>query len=334
MYGIELLAGELGLTLETLGLLPPTVRAHGVLDGARVELISNHADSFVRGWFATELDLGLAITAAVPFSVRFTGRIDVGEASWDAELDARCDEPERGRALLGLELRRLIERVNVEDPTFVVDDRRVQFRVWPPHFEAGLRRAAEVARLFEAARREVPAPTPLAPHAEAWRAIAQDLRVTCETTPLRLWGATEGLAVTAVTRRARAGVHAIDLALEDQDPSAWPALTLRRETVTDRVRAVLGAGDLLTGDEAFDRAFRVDASDPSWALRVLDPAARAALLDAAASFERVGLSGARLLLSGDAAGVAPGALAGALGWMTTLRECVARAAAAQQGPYR
>jgi hypothetical protein len=334
LYGVEQLASQLGLGFENVGMLPPTVRARGLLDGARVELISNHADSFVRGWLATELDLGLKVTAQVPFSVRLRGWIDVGEGSWDAEIDARCDEPDRGRALLGRELRRLIERVNVEDPTFVIDDRRVQFRVWPPHFEAGLRRAVEVCHLFESARRDVPAPSALAPHAEAWRTLSRDRLLQHEPTPLRVWGTTEGVAVTGVTRRRREGLHGIDLVLEDQDPSLWPELTLRRETVGDKVRAAFGAGDLRTGDDAFDRAFRVEAKDAGWALRVLDPPARAALLAATGSFARVGLTGFRLFLSGDSTEVAPDALARALGWMTTLRESVARAADASQGPYR
>jgi hypothetical protein len=61
-------------------------------------------------------------------------------------------------------------------------------------------------------------------------------------------------------------------------PGSLPSLSIDREGVLSRVARAIGIEDVETGDEAFDRAFKVRAEDPAAARDLLTPDLRAFLL--------------------------------------------------------
>jgi len=330
---LEALASKLGLRFEHAGMVPGA-RLHGVLDGVGVDLIANPSSITTRGWFSTPLDLGLSIVAHVPFAPAFRNRVTVGEDSWDLEIDAYADEPDRGRALLCDELRSIVTQCNIGDPLFRIDDRHVELHGFAFDAEVFLRRVAAVGAAVEAARREVPVAMPLARCAEAWSAVARARNLDWQSTPLGIRGATDGLGLDVSTLRRSRGGHDVGIRLRVLEPAMVPKLRIRRETTADRVRAFFMRGEVQIGDDAFDRAFLIDCLDADLARRVLSPPVCAQLVELCARFEAVELSGAALSLSGDAAAVQPADLDRALTLGAALAESIANAAAESRGPYR
>ncbi|MEZ4307005.1 MAG: hypothetical protein R3F14_03010 [Polyangiaceae bacterium] len=153
---IQALAEKFGLSLERRALQPHC--AAGELDGQRVIAAISSQGTLIDAVLRPPLDLGLSLsTRAFTFAPTFGRRIHLGDSSWDDELNATADEPDRARVLFrDSDLRGAVLMLNATNLGFEMTDHRVRILVGMNQFEdagAALPKVARVANLVAAARR-------------------------------------------------------------------------------------------------------------------------------------------------------------------------------------
>lgn len=316
-------------------------RVGGAVDGRHV--VCSMTDSAVRieALLEPALDLGLDIStshiALAPIRPR---ALLLDDPAWDQELSASADEPARGALLFGDELRGAVLGLNATTMGVTLNDERVA--ALTPYMDVGpaidaLPRVARVAALVDAARASVRPAEPLVPYAEILRAFGAgpERRLAVEGTPLRASGELLDASIAVSCPRTGRGSFDVQVQAAALEAAADIGLLVRRESMIDRARTLLGGQDLRTGDPAFDPAFLVQAADPERALAALDGDVRALLLDLRGRFDEVTLAGATLDLRGPVKRLRPEDTPAALELAATVVARVARASGAVlRGPYR
>ena len=262
----------------------------------------------------------------------------VGDPSWDDEVAATADEPERAAHLLTPEVRSAVLRLNAETMGFELSDQKALASALQYDIEASVRALQVMARLGRAvkeARAAVPPPARIVGHVAACSAVAAAHGLAVEQTPFRMTGILREVSLSVAFRRTGAGQLAVHLQAAPVTPPRAFGLVVKPETTLDRVRTFFGGQDLQTGDAAFDPAFLVRAAEEGRALGALDSDVRALLLDLRARFEKVSLQDATVTLAGPVTGVRGDDMAHVIEMACTVVERVERASAAVvRGPYR
>jgi len=263
-------------------------KAVGTIDGhpvsVELSLLDQQTRLFVRCQLDPPLDLGLDMHRAEVVLIGLHS-VQTGDPDLDAEFWVSGDDPRRTGALFAPEVCAHLVELHRAPFDFTLHDGGCSF--FQPYGmgldAAWIVRAAHVAArtatIVDEARRQVPPAEPLGRHAEAFRALAAARGLTLATAPLSLSGLVDGRPIEVGSARTGRGRHhlrvrasfAAELGLQ---------LAVRRERLLDGVRKLLGAQDVLVGDEAFDRRFLIQAI-PAQAARVpalLDAQVRAALL--------------------------------------------------------
>lgn len=314
-------------------------RLRGVIDGQKVVCALTDRGARLEGIFEPALDLGLDVsTRQVTFIPTIGRKIAIGDSGFDEELDATADEPGRAALLFAGALRGAVLGLNATNMGLEMTDERVT--VMAPLYDLkaaidGLPKVARVAAMVAEARRSVPPAGPLNPYSEALGAFGRARGFQVEKTPLSAVGRLRDAAVSA--RCVRTGRTAFDMEVRAAVPGGGDAMGLyvRRESLLDRARTLLGGQDLRTGDPAFDPVFLVQATDAERAVAALDGDVRALLLDLAARFDSVLLTGPELMLLGAVQRVRAADMEMVLEAASTVVERVVRASGAVlRGPYR
>lgn len=296
--GYRELAHAFGLTMRPwdVPLTANEVRLDGVVLGQRVSLrrwIGKHPRVTFRAPLLPALDLGLVIRrAGVVASVQeLLGAVDVevGDAAFDASFAVRADEPDRARALLGGALRAELGVV-ADDPIEVRDDEVVldlPLDTWRNVFRSPdrdvawlverTRRVASIAAAIDQARAATPPATHLTPLVPALAAVAHRRGLTLAAdAPARVFGVIGGAEVWVATRRKARGASELEVAARIPTPVD---VHLVVSTARTGVGTWLLGADVAVGDAAFDAAFDVRTDDRERLLALLDPPARAALVE-------------------------------------------------------
>lgn len=331
-----------GLRRDPDGGVLGIARLGGVVEGQRVACALTSQALRLEGLFEPALDLGLDVsTRHVTFVPTLGRRLSLDDPSWDQELSATADEPERAARLFGDGVRGAVLGLNATNLGLSVDDERVT--VLAPLYDVraaleGLPRVARVAALVAEARAKVPVAGVLKKHSDALRAFGAGgagRRLAIEETPLSASGELRDASIELRCARTGRAAFAMEVRAAALEPAADIGLLVRRESMLDRARTLLGGQDLRTGDAAFDPAFLVQAAEADRAAAALDADVRALLLDLRARFDEVTLTGATLALRGPAARVPAEDMAMVLEAASTVVARVARASGAvPRGAYR
>lgn len=335
----EDVAKRLGLSFhEKKGLMSVPV-VQGELDGQRVRSAWGDRATTVFADLDPALDLGLEVhTHGFVTLPSLSERVLLGDSNWDDEVVATADDAERAAVLFADDARRAVLGLNATSAGFQVTDQAVAAYVLQLD-EAMLvnafQHAARAAQLLGRARKAVPVAAPIAAHAKALRALARARSLTMEETPLAAAG--ELRAVRLAVRFQRTGRDAFDMVVraEPTEGTLGSGLLVRRESLVDRLRTLVGGQDFRTGDAAFDPMFLVRGDEEARVLAALDADVRALLLDLAKRFEAVAMDEGGLSLRGSAARVPADQTATLLEAACSVVEAVARASGAVlRGPYR
>jgi len=273
-------------------------RATGLLDGAHVaaqELTrrGGENDLALFAWLPRPTDLGWQVVQGGIFTLAGDA-VRIGDAAFDGVIDVFAGDPEAARALLGDEVRAaLLRMVRVGSPTLtddVVGFYTTSFALGAAEFTARLRWCVEAAHALD--RRAAALPTPAALDVDGVAArFVEDARARGMSLRGNALCAEGALPTLALQARLRS-VAAVDVpALQGILAAATAGyrvrarfheplgvgLTLRPAGVMDRVKELVGRGDLRLDDAGFDRAWTVAASDPDGARAMLHEGARAHL---------------------------------------------------------
>lgn len=291
---VDFLTKQIALTNQRL-------RDRG-LTNVLVDRDGSHRDRPLRASYKFEqpLDLGLSVSAA---GYRPFDGLTRQPPSWSAEAHHRdltgefavyADEPERLQRLMTPEVTDYIfARYRAgENPS--VDDAGCSVVLLGSGLGTTLEESAIsgllgslelLVRKLETACVDVPAAGPLAPIAQAVEALgAEGVQLT--RTPL-YFTQTRGLRTLCI-RAPRVGRLRFDASLSmGFDAPLKVGLSVRPRTTWGGLKALFGRPAIVTGDEAFDDAFHVDAlaADTIGARDLLPQPVRKALCDLA---ERVG----------------------------------------------
>lgn len=331
---------RLGLAWDptSSGVLEPS-RLIGVIDGQKVTCSATDRATRIDAILEPALDLGLSVsTRNITFIPTLGRKITLGDSSWDEELHATADEPERAAVLFSGALRGALLGLNATNMGVTMTDERVT--IMAPLYDLratldALPKAARVAAMVSEARRQVPVAAQLKPYSNTLRALGRERWIEIADTPLSAAGTLREVALAV--RGVRTGRAAFDLEVR-ATPLEGPAamgLLVRRESMVDRVHAFFGGQDLRTGDAAFDPTFLVRAQDIDRAIVALDADVRALLLDLSSRFDEVTLSDSELSARGPAARLRPEDMEMVLEAASAIMARVVRASGAViRGPYR
>lgn len=150
------------------------------------------------------------------------------------------------------------------------------------------RAAVSAVKGLDARLLVAPTPTPLRAEgvAEALLATASEMGLFARAHPLTLWGPASGdeLVVRYVGNVGRRFFSDGPFGVAEPDAGAYArvrfaeplgvGLRLRSATWLDRAQSAVGLKDLQVGDAAFDRAWRIDATDEAGARALLTPSFR------------------------------------------------------------
>lgn len=343
---------ELGEALGLRSVSAVSTDRRGVVDGVAVRVRSAFArrgdlDLVVEARAEHGLDLGFWARQALPFGG--DASIPTGDARFDGvfSVGAAAGHEDLARAILDDALRAALTRlVNVGSPA--VSDEGVAVSISSVHLTADALRASvddcvRVALALDRAGASLPAPNTFPPEwSGAFADACRELGLSHRAHPMTAVGVCRGVWLRARWRTralpwtlgalALDGAETIGYRLSarferplDADLRAEPA------GLADRLKDLVGLGDLSLGDPDFDRAWRVRASDPALAAEVLNPTARARLRE---------LWGLGLRFTLDDRGVdgrgdpptAPHQLPEVLRRVVTLRDALRPSTAS--GPYR
>lgn len=339
-----------------LGLRPTgallTERA-GVVDGVPVRL---------RGLLSRRSDLDLVVEARPSFGldlglwVRQAGlvqggpaRVETGDPAFDGvcEVTVAAGGADAVRALLDDATRATLLGMLVAGRPEITDEvvalNLSSLYLTAESLTARVRECVRVARAMDALGARLPPPAGIgAEHAAAFGAACREHGLAFRAHPLGASGDTRESAVW-VRWRTHPAVRSIASVLEDSVELAGyrvvarfhealgAGLRVEPAGLSDRLKDLVGLGDLRLGAEAFDAAWRVRAATPDAATALLHEGARAGL-------ERLRALGLRLTL--DDAGVDgrgdlpsdPGCVPEVLRLVVDLRDALRQRAS--RGAYR
>ncbi len=262
----------------------------GVPVGARLAFDSPHGAKVPARWtlyarVQPPLDLGLLIAnRSIPVELPGAGtRPALAKvASFNARFSMRCDEPERGAALVTPALSAALERSLHPSAMFMLTDSGVAVQalhgdIDEPKLRAGLRAVAAIADTLNAARDHVPAAFALAGHGAAWRRFSADNGLSHIAAPLCMFGSIEDATVYAYSVRKAPGDYDLEVWMRFEAPLGLGLLVQPMRTI-DRVKEMFGAEDYKLGDPLFDETFLVRVSDTAGTVALLDADTRKRLL--------------------------------------------------------
>lgn len=261
------IAPEIFREAERLGLTVTRGRAEGLFQGRRVSVeIKYYGQNgewlFVHGHLDPPLDLGLSTAN------RKLGRlIEVegvtGNPEIDAEIDVDGDDHARVRALFRGPLEEVVLRLyrsalelQIHDDGVLITQHtgfEVADATW---LSRALQGVAEVMSALEEARRSLPVAAELVQHQAAAAAIARAHGLAQSTSPLLISGPIDGRPFHLGARRVGARKYRL-FARSGLETPLGVGLAVRRQTLLDDVRTLLGGQDIIVGDEAFDRRFLI-----------------------------------------------------------------------------
>lgn len=285
-------------------------RATGKLDGARVVVQqvgngSNENDLALFAWLPHPLDLGWRVVQGGTHGYHGDA-VRTGATDFDGVIDVACDAPALAHPLLDEEVRdALLRMVRVGRP--VVTDEvagffTTAFGLKGDELAARLRWCVALAHALDRRGSRLPAQAALQAGDVAARfaadAAARGLSVRHNA--LCAEGALSTLWLRATARsRGSADVTALQAVLTPTAPGTrvfarfheplGAGLSLRPAGLADRVKDLVGLGDLRLDDPEFDRAWTVTAADPDAARALLHEGARAHLTRLAATGLRFSL---------------------------------------------
>ena len=335
----EDVAKRLGLSFHTKkGLMNmPVVR--GEIDGQRVHSAWGDRATTVFADLDPPLDLGLDVqTHGFVTLPSLSERVLLGDSNWDDEVVAMADDAGRAALLFADDARRAVLGLNATSAGFKVTDQAVAAYVLQldeAMLVQAFQHAARAAQLISRARKAVPVAAPLAAHAKVLRTLARERSLAIEETPLALTG--ELRSVRLSVRFQRTGKDEFDIVVraEPTEGTLGSGLLVKRESLVDRLKTLVGGQDFRTGDAAFDPVFLVRGDEEARVLAALDAEVRALLLDLARRFPAVAMDEGGLSLRGSAARVPADQTATLLEAACAIVEGVARASGAVlRGPYR
>lgn len=286
------------------------------------------------------LDLGLHIE-----TIGFSGqpqlgfrRVHLDDANWDMEVAAVADEPERAAMLFRDEARGAVLALNASISAFTVTDKGVEAWVLELDDDVIVRAEERMKRVVETidlARDDLPPAAVLAQHVRAVAPLAKEHDLEIANTPFSLNGTVRSARVNFQSERRSTNRFDFRLHVTHVEGPIGAPMLVRRESLVDRVRKLMGFEDLQTNDPAFDPVFLVQGQEPARLLAGLDADARGLLLDLARRFDHVVIDADGLLARGDGDKVPHGELVSLVEAGTTVVERIARASAAEtRGPYR
>lgn len=337
---LQQIAARLGLPEDpaSKGILSYS-RLRGQLDGQTVTCAATDRGLQLEALFEPALDLGLDITTRQLTIIPTFGRkVSLDDSSFDDELDATADDPRRAAGLFSDSLRGAILGLNATNLHVAMKDDRVTVTV--PLFDLkaaldGLPKLARIAALVAEARRHVEAAEQLGPYLDALVAFGGPRGLRFEKTPLSAAGTLRDVAPAVRCARRGRGAFDMEVRATPVDGAAGMGLLVRRESMLDRARTLLGGQDLRTGDAVFDAAFLVQAQEAERATLALDGDVRALMLELRGRFDEVTLVDAGLTLRGPVQRLRPRDVEMVLEAASTVVQHVARASGAVlRGPYR
>ncbi len=286
----------------------------GVIDGVAVRLRGplgrrSDLDLVVEARPAHGLDLGLWVRQA-GLVVGGPPGLDTGDAAFDGVCEVTVGEgaADAARALLDDATRSsLLAMLSSGRPE--ITDEVVAFNLSSVYLTAEtltarVRECVAIARAVDALGARLSPPTAIpAGHAAAFVDACREHGLTSRAHPMSAWGDT---LESAVWVRWRSHPVAGSLATNDNtEPVGYRVMARFHEPLgvglrvepaglADRLKDLVGFGDLSLGDHAFDAAWRVRATSPDAAMGLLHEGARAQL-------QRLRALGLRLTL--DDAGI-------------------------------
>lgn len=299
---------------DALGLrpgAPPMNGRVGVVDGVEVRLRGllgrrSDLDLLVEARPVYGLDLGLWVRQA-GLTIGGPEGIDTGDAGFDGVCQATTAPggAEAARALLDDATRRTLSGMLVAGRPEITDD-VVALNLSAVHLtaevlDARVRECVRIARAVDALGERLPPPAGVgAEHAAAFADACREHGLGYRAHPLSAGGDTQESAVWVRWRSCpveRSFVSAIGGAVEPvgyrvvarfHEPLGV-GLRVEPADLSDRLKELVGMGDLSLGDGAFDAAWRVSATSEDGARAMLGEGARAKL-------ERLRALGLRLTL--------------------------------------
>ncbi|APR83435.1 Hypothetical protein A7982_08784 [Minicystis rosea] len=275
---------------ERRGLVAQGRSASGAIEGRRVSLGfdtagRNGENVIVRAYLDPPLDLGLTLRERVVASVLEFDDI-TGHPDLDGEFVITGDEPDRVRTLLHgplgdatAALYRASFDLRLDDTGctvyglmgFMVPD-----EAWLDH---AIDHALELASLMDAQRAALDPAHALVPHAAALQNLAVLRHLAFSTAPLIASGLVEGRPLFIGAKRTGRRRHHL-LARAAIEGDLGIGLSIRRQSLLDDIRMLVGGVDVSVGDAAFDKRFLVQATPERAGLvgLLLDTQVRAALL--------------------------------------------------------
>lgn len=318
--------------------IPWAARLHGALDGQAVQATLGDRGARVEARLGAPLDLGLQVRTKTLNPVGLFSRpVLLGDSSWDGEVLATADEPERARLFLVAPLTRAILDLNASATGIEIDDGAVASRYPPPDAPGlvdQLRRVALVAAEMDARRPTLPPAGPLAAHARALGALEGSGCVVSRS-PLGLRGKVGATHVDARFRRMAAGRFSFELHVTPLEPGPDCGLLVSPTSLGDRAAVLLGGEDIRTGEPRFDRAFRVRCLDEARARGLVDAETRELLFELASLSDELALTERSILLRGEVSRLPAERVVTLIHAAATACERAARSAPrAAEGPYR
>lgn len=314
-------------------------RLQGEQNGQKVICSATDRGTRMEAPFEPALDLGLSVsTRQFTLTPTLGRKVALGDSSFDDEVHASADEPQRAAKLLSRGLCEVLLQLNAGNLEMTMTDERVSVLSAPYDMNAvatALPKIARVAELVAEARKRVPETEALSPYARELTAFGAERGLTVEKTPLSASGLLADAALGVRFLRVGQGTYELSVKARPVEVIAPMGLLIRRESLVDRVHTFFGGQDLRTGDPLFDPVFLVRATDAERATLALDADARAWLLDLAARFYSVTLSDAGLSLRGPVTRIKASDLPMALDATQSVVSRVARASSSvAHGPYR
>lgn len=287
----------LGLTRHATLSLSAAGFVDGVAAGLRQDLQrGNDGDLTLFAARARPSDLGLLVVQGGTWVLPRAPSFETGDATFDGLLSARAPRPchDLARAALTAEAREVMLAMVRDGRPWVTDDvvgfSCSSLTLTAEETTTHLRRCAALALVLDRGAEDLDVHPVLVDsgHVDALVRAARERGMSLQRNALYAHGAlaTHDLWVRLRVEAGRGtGVAPLDALAE---PAGYRVrlrfheplglgLGLRPARAFDRVKDLLGRGDLTLGDEAFDRAWTITAADPDAARDALRDEARALL---------------------------------------------------------
>ncbi|MEJ7730459.1 MAG: hypothetical protein WKG00_14715 [Polyangiaceae bacterium] len=283
--------------------LPQRVCIEGTVAGRRLLLLrianGDMVYSAIEVPLDPPLDLGLR---AQPRGFGRGGRMRMrsGHADLDAEYSFHADDAARLESLFHGPVSERLYALHCACMSATLGDATVtissDWSIEVPWPAAGVHAAVELATLIDEARADVRVSPLLRMHRRPWEQLAARLRGELTTTPLRVLGTLDELAVHACARRTGAERYRLELSVRHAEPFGAGIRISPTRALLDGVGAIFGRQDVRVGDRAFDDAFHIQVTEGREAalVQALNAETRALILTARAT-------GAELVLDDKAA---------------------------------